>query len=120
MHARLAVAESTLARLDAQVSEDHERLRKMGEQLAGMDAKLDTLLEGAKGAKATEDRLRALEDWRTGLKAQFAVITIVASVVSAICTAVAIKVIDRALLPQPPIVSPIAPSREDARHLYLP
>ena len=88
--------------------------------MARLEERISTLIQRLDKVEDIESRVRTLEDWRTSLRAQMAVLTVVASILSAVLTAVAIKIIDRAVLPQPTVVSPIVPSREDARRLDLP
>lgn len=112
MTARVAVMESQVQGMQGDLDDHHERLRTHGEVFVAINGKLDAITEKLGKLAGNEERLRALEDWRTGLAGKMAVIAVLASFLAAILTALAIKVIDKAVLPSSPpaAVSPLSPA----------
>jgi hypothetical protein len=111
--ARVAVVESHLALVANKQDDHHERLRTHGEVFVSISGKLDGISEKLGQLAGNEERLRSLEDWRTGLAGKMAVIAVLASFLAAILTALAIKVVDKAVMPSqvpPGAVSPLTPA----------
>lgn len=111
---RVAVLESTVATLQVDQKDDHDELRELREGLLSINGKLDAIRQAMDDATRRavdsdpETRIRALEDWRTGLRAQAVLLVFVASIFSAVLTAVAVKWITGAVLPAPqPRVAPL-------------
>ena len=109
---RIAVMESRVAMLSETQDDHHARLRSQGETFVSINGKLDGIAEKLGELAGNEARIRSLEDCRTGLVAKMAVIAVIASFAAAILTALAIKVVDRAIIPQnpPATLPPVSPA----------